>query len=1059
MSQQWPGQKVGTAPAAQPAPMPAQGGTITARPVFSVPNTDQQADNARADSQLALEAERVRLAQQKAEQDRVEFEQKQAKQNAGIPRDITDVRAELQNVITKARRAKELSRTGWFATGFGSETAGGIAGTSAADVQALLDTIGGNIAFDRLSRMRAESPTGGALGNVTERELALLQSTVSSLSRAQSDAQFQAAMDDVVTAYERVLNKLPGSEQAPVTDAGTTAMEGGGQDTQALSALDAALRGGASEQEIMALAQRLGVTVNADDLRANIASRDAGGPVNSFVGDQEYPNKVSAAADRLEAQLGEAGLFDLAKRGITLALSDEGAGVGAAIGQMLGGDFNVADNYAFATDVERELLRRARERTGGYGTAAELIGGGGAVRTVGNAALNAGRALAASGQPVTRAGIQSRMVRDAARDGAMVGGVAGFGYGEGTKESLAGGAVGAGGGALLGSLGQRLLNRGAPPARGGGGGPGGTVAPRVPASNTGAPVADAAGETLTQPISEAAATDFGNLARQAVGRGKAARDARDKLAVAAKINPEAKAAADRLGIELPADVLSDDARLITATGLARSQIGSEAQATWGQAVSNAIQRSDETLARIGATRDLAQVSDDVRARLTADIDALETQAVGLRQQVDDAIDVQGRVEARNLQSVLSDTINDMGGLAEAKQAFTAEEKKLLAMLGEGENARMPTYARLNQIRDQIGRALNKGQGPWVDAPTAMLKKYYGALAKDQIAHIESVGGPELANKMRGSNDLFSQMFKSREVMQTVFGKNLERDIGGLINRAVSGASKGDGQNLRTLLGAVPKDMQSRVVLSGIMSQAERAGANGGFSFNRYAQLYRGLRQNEPLYQEIAKTVGKDAANVLRDLYAISNRISAAEAKIVRTGASNQPILNALKAETLVERTIEASKRVGARAAGAMAGSTVGGPAGAFAGQEMGGALVNALTQGGKSNLVKLHDLLASEAFRDLAVKASTGNGDIRAATRLANDPRFVRFGKGLGLNNPQERRQWIISAINAAPPGAANIASGAGGQISSRIGASPLPLAAEGQDTRADRTTTAPGTQ
>lgn len=482
MSQQWPGQKVGTAPAAQPAPAPAQRSTIQATPVFSVPNVDQQADNARADSQLALEAERVRLAQQKAEQDRIEFEQKQAKMNAGVPRDITDVRAELENVIDKARRAKELSRTGWFATGFGSEALGRYGGTSASDVQALLDTIGGNIAFDRLSRMRAESPTGGALGNVTERELALLQSTVSSLNRAQSDEQFQAAMDDVITSYERVLNKLPseGQGQTPVTTAGTTTMEGGGQDTQALSALDAALRGGASEQDILALAQRLGITVNVADLRANIASRDAGGPVNSFVGDQAYPDKVSAAADRLEAQLGEAGLIDLAKQGITLGLSDEAGGIGAAIGQMLGGDFNVADNYAFATDVERELLRRARERTGGYGTAAELIGGGGAVRTLGNAGLNAGRALAASGQPVTRAGIQGQMVRDAARDGAMVGGVAGFGYGEGTEESLAGGAVGAGGGALLGNIMQRIANRRAGRRGGGGSGGAGGNAPITP---------------------------------------------------------------------------------------------------------------------------------------------------------------------------------------------------------------------------------------------------------------------------------------------------------------------------------------------------------------------------------------------------------------------------------------------------------------------------------------------------------------------------------------------------------------------------------------------------
>ena len=43
--------------------------------------------------------------------------------------------------------------------------------------------------------MRANSPTGSALGNVTERELALLQATWGSLQQAQSKEQFEANLD------------------------------------------------------------------------------------------------------------------------------------------------------------------------------------------------------------------------------------------------------------------------------------------------------------------------------------------------------------------------------------------------------------------------------------------------------------------------------------------------------------------------------------------------------------------------------------------------------------------------------------------------------------------------------------------------------------------------------------------------------------------------------------------------------------------------------------------------------------------------------------------------
>lgn len=117
---------------------------------------------------------------------------------------------ELRNVIDKAFRARELSRKGWLATGFGADLAKKIGGTTAADVDGLLDTISANTAFETLQKMREASPTGGALGAISERELDLLRSTTASLKQGQSDEQFQKSMQDVAEAYGRVLAKIPG---------------------------------------------------------------------------------------------------------------------------------------------------------------------------------------------------------------------------------------------------------------------------------------------------------------------------------------------------------------------------------------------------------------------------------------------------------------------------------------------------------------------------------------------------------------------------------------------------------------------------------------------------------------------------------------------------------------------------------------------------------------------------------------------------------------------------------------------------------------------------------
>lgn len=158
-------------------------------------------------AQTPAQARKDQLEVELAEQTLAEKRAK--KQAAGNPQDAA---IELRNVMDAAFRAKELSKD-WFATGFGSGAAQKFGGTQASNVKGLLDTIGANTAFSQLQKMREASPTGAALGSITERELALLQSTIASLDQAQSDDQFQGAMQNVANAYGRILMKIPGGRQ------------------------------------------------------------------------------------------------------------------------------------------------------------------------------------------------------------------------------------------------------------------------------------------------------------------------------------------------------------------------------------------------------------------------------------------------------------------------------------------------------------------------------------------------------------------------------------------------------------------------------------------------------------------------------------------------------------------------------------------------------------------------------------------------------------------------------------------------------------------------------
>jgi hypothetical protein len=88
---------------------------------------------------------------------------------------------------------------------YGVTGAGGllrnVPGSPFADIDAMLETLRGRSAFGALQEMRANSPTGGALGSVTERELALLQSAETQLQNSQSPGALERALKD----YKRKL--------------------------------------------------------------------------------------------------------------------------------------------------------------------------------------------------------------------------------------------------------------------------------------------------------------------------------------------------------------------------------------------------------------------------------------------------------------------------------------------------------------------------------------------------------------------------------------------------------------------------------------------------------------------------------------------------------------------------------------------------------------------------------------------------------------------------------------------------------------------------------------
>lgn len=90
-----------------------------------------------------------------------------------------------------------LSETSKWTTGVPGTLMSYLPGSDARDYYETLQTIKANLGFDKLQQMRDASPTGGALGQVSEMENKLLQAVNSSLEQGQSAEQMRSNLQTI----------------------------------------------------------------------------------------------------------------------------------------------------------------------------------------------------------------------------------------------------------------------------------------------------------------------------------------------------------------------------------------------------------------------------------------------------------------------------------------------------------------------------------------------------------------------------------------------------------------------------------------------------------------------------------------------------------------------------------------------------------------------------------------------------------------------------------------------------------------------------------------------
>ncbi len=188
----------GSAPAGDPV--------IARDPYKQAAEARAQSGESRDDERLALERQRLALEQGKAARDQADVNDKAEKTD----RSKRTALESMEKVFHQLTDVAKAARDGWATTGRSGALVRGLpnvmsAGSDAYDLQRLIDTVDAKNAFDALQEMRNNSPTGGALGQVSERELDLLKATVASLDPNQSKEQL---MQNIIKAKQTYVGMM-----------------------------------------------------------------------------------------------------------------------------------------------------------------------------------------------------------------------------------------------------------------------------------------------------------------------------------------------------------------------------------------------------------------------------------------------------------------------------------------------------------------------------------------------------------------------------------------------------------------------------------------------------------------------------------------------------------------------------------------------------------------------------------------------------------------------------------------------------------------------------------
>lgn len=519
-----------------------------------------------------------------------------------------------------------------------------------------------------------------------------------------------------------------------------------------------------------------------------------------------------------------------------------------------------------------------------------------------------------------------------------------------------------------------------------------------------------------EAAARAGATTSEEAQQQAAGEIGKAVTTKDFSAIAGEVKPDErilKAAQDldMDGALLPSHYSQSQTYRAVEQGL-KSIPASQLKAKEYETINQLAQKADDLIGLAGGTTNKVGLSEKFKSESSKAIDDLARKANSIYDEIGAAIPARSEVDASSTLEMLKSKADDLGGVENLSSAERMVLKKLSEKPAaeEGGAAIKPTYALVDNIRKQIGAAINKGEGPFKDQTTSELKRLYASITDDQEKVAQSLG---MGDKWGVAKGLVKQRKDLEDHMVTALGKDLSGTFTSKLSPAIQGLRKGNVQAFDKLIEATPPSMRQEVVASALNdvftlgSRKEQQLSIPGF-----VDWYAGAKKSGAL-DRVMKHLPPEARRNLSNIYKVSAGIRKANEEAISTGRLNTLIESIDGRNGVLEHLYGAAEK-GAAVAGGSIGAAAAGAPGAAIGTALGAALGQAA--GKKLQLparsIAADALMADPKFQHALIKATEKNKKT-ASKVVENLPAWKRFAGHLsGDEAKQVARVGALAWLN-----------------------------------------------